>query len=598
MKFKKQISLLLLVTILLILFASLFTARSVFSSVIKEQEKVELENKATFIDSFETIDEKVMKEFAISNQIRITLVDNKGIVFFDSEKEYSLMDSHFYREEIKIARDSKIGFATRKSATTKDETLYCAIFSNSKNIFIRVAAPLSKFSLLNSQFIEAILPIILIIITILSIALYLILRYLFIPIESLVSVSSSYAKGELDLRTHIQSPYEIKELSKTLNPMAGELQKKMQNLEREKNEYFLVLDSMQEGVIFIDTKQAIVLCNKSAVTILGKAIKKGMVIRDIFSDIDLMSKINNSLTHFERSEIELCVYKQYTGEMASIYGRGNEKNLLITISCMERNGLCEGALLTIVDTTEINKLERIRKDFVSNVSHELKTPLTSIGGFTEILINNQLDSSQSLEFYNDIYTNYQNMKAIIEDLLLLSSLEKNNAKPTMEEYPLSSIIDSVIKTATPLANKKNITIKKDYLKNLIIYCNESLLKQALINLVVNAINYSPDNSNIKISVSDKKYEVIFKVKDKGIGIPAEDINRIFERFYRVDKNRSRDSGGTGLGLSIVKHIAILHSGNISVESKENKGSTFTFTISKTNNVLSSLYKKSDLMYKA
>ncbi|MGD1821259.1 MAG: ATP-binding protein [Pleomorphochaeta sp.] len=597
MKFKRQLSLLLLFTIILILFSSLFSSRRVFSSIITEQEQNELKNKALFINSFDEIDYQTLQNYALYNKIRITLIDNEGNVFFDSEKDFLLMDNHLYREEIKSSLINEVGYSIRTSKTTSDETLYCALYSSEKNIYIRVAAPISKFSFLNSQFIESIIPILLVIIIIVSIALLIILRLLFIPIESLVEVSKGYAKGELDARTHITSPLEIKELSQTLNYMAEEIQQIISNLEREKNEYSLVLESMQEGVIFLNTKKEIVLCNKAAVTILGKAIKKGMVVRDILSDIDLITQINNAITNFEKSELEIWAYKKYTGEMAHIYGKGNEKNLHITISSMEKNNICEGALLTISDNTEINRLERIRKDFVSNVSHELKTPLTSIGGFTEILINNELSKEQANEFYDDIYTNYQNMKAIIEDLLLLSSLEKNKAKPNMEEVAVSTIIESSIKTVTPLANKKNITIKKDYLKNLTVFCSESLIKQALINLVINAINYSPENSKIKISVTEKKYEIIFKVTDYGIGIPSEDIDRIFERFYRVDKNRSRDSGGTGLGLSIVKHIAILHSGNISVKSEENKGSTFKFSISKTNHVLTSLFKKSDLMYK-
>ena len=167
----------------------------------------------------------------------------------------------------------------------------------------------------------------------------------------------------------------------------------------------------------------------------------------------------------------------------------------------------------------------------------------------------------------------------------------------MQEIPIVSIVDSVLKTTKPLADKKNIKIKTNLINDLMVFCNEGLLKQAIINLVVNAINYSSENSKIEIKISEKKYEVIIKIKDYGIGIPESDLNRIFERFYRVDKNRSRDSGGTGLGLSIVKHIALLHSGSIEVKSKENKGSTFILTLSKTHNVLTSLYKKSDLMYK-
>jgi len=597
LKFKRQLSLLLFSTILLILFSSLFSAKRVFTTIITNQEKKELYNSALFIDSLNYIDEKIINNYSKHNGLRITLIDYEGKVFFDSEKDPSTMDNHLYREEIKIAKTNKVGYSTRISKTTNVETLYSAIYSSDKHIFIRIAAPLSKFSFLNSQFIQSILPILLIIIFIVSIALFLILRLLFIPIESLVEVSKDYANGDLNSRTHIKSPLEIKNLSNTLNIMAEKLQNIIANLEKEKNEYSLVLESMQEGVIFLNTNKEIVLCNKAAVSILNKAIRKNMFIRDIISDVNLNSKINNALTNFEKSEIELCLFKNYTGEMASIYGKGNEKNLHITINCMERNNICEGVLLTIVNTTEINRLERIRKDFVSNVSHELKTPLTSIGGFTEILLNNDLEKEQSKEFYEDIYTNYQNMKAIIEDLLLLSSLEKNNSKPNMEETKVASIIDSIIKTTSPLAKKKNIKIKKDYLKKLKIYCNENLIKQALVNLVVNAINYSPKDSKIEISVSEKKYEILFKITDYGIGIPKSEIEKIFERFYRVDKNRSRDSGGTGLGLSIVKHIAILHSGNIEVISEENKGSTFILTISKTNNILSSLYKKSDLMYK-
>ncbi|NCD06301.1 MAG: HAMP domain-containing sensor histidine kinase [Spirochaetia bacterium] len=598
MKFKKQVALLLFSSILLILFASLFTARSVFTSIITNQEKDNLEKAALYLDSSQSLDYNNLLTFSQINQFRVTVINLDGEVVFDSEKDINLMDNHFYREEIKAAKIDNIGFSYRNSKTTKVETLYCAIKSNNKDLYIRVAAPISNFSFLNSTFISKIIPIILIIILLLSIALFFILRYLFIPIESLVEVSKGYAKGELDVRTQITSPSEIKDLSETMNSMAQELQKIIKNLEREKNEYALVLQTLQEGVIFLNNKKEIVLCNKATVSILGKAIKKNMVLRDIISDIDLNNQINDALNNFEKSEIELCFYDNYTAEMAHIYGKGKEKNLKIRITAMIQNDNCEGILLTINDTTEVHRLENIRKDFVSNVSHELKTPLTSIGGFTELLLNNDLDKEKAIEFYQDIYLNYKNMKAIIEDLLLLSSLEKEKSKPIMQEIPIVSIIDSVIKTTKPLADKKNIIIKKNIINDLMVYCNEGLLKQAIINLVVNAINYSPDNSKVEIKISEKKYEIIIKIKDYGIGIPESDINRIFERFYRVDKNRSRDSGGTGLGLSIVKHIALLHSGSIEVKSKENKGSTFILTLSKTHNVLTSLYKKSDLMYKA
>ncbi len=597
MKFKRQVSLLLFITAFLILFSSLLTSKSVFTNILTNQEKTDLNNEALFIDTFEVLDYDILDNIASSKNLRITIVDKEGVVLFDSQQDISTMDNHLYRDEIKSAKKDEVGFSFRVSKTTNIDTIYCAIYSIDKEVFIRVASPISKFSFLNSQFLSALIPILIFISIILSIALFFILRYLFIPIESLVEVSNNYAQGELDARTHITNPSEIKELSETLNIMAERLQSIIKNLEIEKNEYSLVLESMQEGVIFLNIKKEIVLCNKAAVSILEKAIRKNMNIRDIISDIDLNTKLNSALSNFENSQIELCLYKNYTGEMALLYAKGKEKHLHISINAMERDNKCEGLLLTLTDVSELHRLENIRKDFVSNVSHELKTPLTSIGGFAEILLNNKLSEKQALEFYDDIYNNYKNMKAIIEDLLLLSSLEKEKSQPTMQQIPITSILDSVVKTTKPLAKKKNISIKKDSVKNLEIYCNEGLLRQAIINLVVNAINYSPDDSKIEISVSEKKYEIIIKVKDYGIGIPDSEKHRIFERFYRVDKNRSRDSGGTGLGLSIVKHIALLHSGSIEVESEENKGSTFILTLSKTHNVLTSLYKKSDSMYK-
>lgn len=255
MKFKKQVALLLFSSILLILFASLFTARSVFTSIITNQEKDNLEKAALYLDSSQSLDYNNLLTFSQINQFRVTVINLDGEVVFDSEKDINLMDNHFYREEIKAAKIDNIGFSYRNSKTTKVETLYCAIKSNNKDLYIRVAAPISNFSFLNSTFISKIIPIILIIILLLSIALFFILRYLFIPIESLVEVSKGYAKGELDVRTHITSPSEIKDLSETMNSMAQELQKIIKNLEREKNEYALVLQTLQEGVIFLNNKK-------------------------------------------------------------------------------------------------------------------------------------------------------------------------------------------------------------------------------------------------------------------------------------------------------------------------------------------------------
>jgi len=551
LKFKKQVALLQISSILLILFASLFTARSVFISIITNQEKDNLEKAALYLDSTEALDYNNLLKFSQINQFRVTVINLDGKVLFDSEKDIELMDNHLYREEIKTAKIDNVGFSYRKSKTTKVETLYCAIKSNNNNLYIRVAAPISNFSFLNSTFMSKIIPIILIITILLGIALFFILRYLFIPIESLVEVSKGYAKGELDVRTHINSPLEIKELSETMNSMAQELQKIIKNLEKEKNEYALVLQSMQEGVIFLNNKKEIVLCNKAAVSILGKAIKKKMVLRDIISDIDLNNQINDALNNFEKSEIELCFFDNYTAEMAHIYGKGKEKHLRIRITAMIQNDNCEGILLTI--------------------SHELKTPLMIMQVTIQGILDDIIAAEDQDKELNNVLDEINKSSMMIQDMLQIYRLDDANTLLEITEFNLSETVEFFINDFENAIRKFNLDVDINIQDAVCIEADSKLIKRVISNFLTNAIKYTPIHGNIYIEVSEKDGKAYFELTNYGSSINQDEIEKIWLPFYRIDVDDANPlkTKGSGIGLYLVSEILKAHHAEFGIKNVRN-----------------------------
>lgn len=253
-----------------------------------------------------------------------------------------------------------------------------------------------------------------------------------------------------------------------------------------------------------------------------------------------------------------------------------------TIKMAKKNNIIIGLLINIEDITQKKNLEKIRSDFVANVTHELKTPLTSISGFVETLKGNEeIDFDTRNRFLGIIDSETTRLKRLIDDILMLSFIESDDKIKTKEIVNLSSIIDEVLCLVSEKIKNKNINIKKDCL-DLSININRDYLKQIILNLIDNAIKYNIDNGSIYIYVKDDKQFLDIKIEDSGIGIAKEDINRVFERFYRVDKARSKKIGGTGLGLAIVKHIVLLVGGSIKVDSKLGKGTQFNIRLPKNN----------------
>ena len=342
----------------------------------------------------------------------------------------------------------------------------------------------------------------------------------------------------------------------------------------DKDRYLKIIEAMGEGVLLISKKHRIALSNTSASTMLGwNESLKGKKLEDIFSGSELENHIDRVFIDKQKRTFRITTWHDATGDDAIIRGQGREKQYELCITLLDD----KYAVATFSDVTMLQRLEIVRQDFVSNVSHELKTPLTAIAGFAETLAEENLTESERKHFAAIIKKNSSHMLRIIGDLLLLTSLDNSDTSPSMDWTTDTAIMQEVKAYTQYKAESKGIQVSYSS-TNENMLCNEALIVQALLNLVVNAISYSPAGTEVKITAKKHSGRIEFSVQDRGYGIAAEDIPRIFERFYRVDKARSRESGGTGLGLSIARHIAIIHKGTIKCESKLGEGSVFTLSL--------------------
>lgn len=342
----------------------------------------------------------------------------------------------------------------------------------------------------------------------------------------------------------------------------------------EKNRYLQIIEAMGEGVLLISRKHRIALANTSAETMLGmNKTVEGKRLEEIFSNGTLLEYVDAVFADGERKMFRISSYHDAIGEDAVVRGKGREKQYEFCITLLDD----KYAVAMFSDVTMLERLEVVRQDFISNVSHELKTPLTAIAGFAETLAEESLTEEERKGFARIIQKNALHMQRIIADLLLLTSLDRSEIAPTMERTTDTRILQEVKAYTQYKASTKDIEVFYTSSDETIL-CSESLVVQALINLVINAVSYSPQKSKVSVSTKRKGEMLEFIVSDRGYGIAEEDIPRIFERFYRVDKARSREDGGTGLGLSIVRHIAIIHKGTIKAESVLGEGSVFTLSL--------------------
>ena len=388
-------------------------------------------------------------------------------------------------------------------------------------------------------------------------------------IEKTREGARKFASGNLSFRLALQPSDELGSLSETLNQMAAQLEERISTINEQRNTQEAILGSMNEGVIAVDPHSAILQINPAASQLLGAKSDRliGRNLQEIMRNRDLNQMIEHTLRESVPTEGEIIFYE--LGEKS------------IQVHCTPLRSATNtgiGALVVLNDITRLRRLERVRRDFVANVSHELKTPLTSIKGFVETLQEGALDQPEEAQRFLGIIAKQVNrLQAIIEDLLSLSRIEQDadQDQVSMQHHSIAETITNAVQLCSSHATSKNIKVDVSCDSQWKATFNAALMEQVMVNLIDNAIKYSEADKTISISVRhDPKYWEI-AVADHGCGIEQAHLSRIFERFYRVDKARSRKAGGTGLGLSIVKHIVTTHGGLVRVESKPGSGSTFT-----------------------
>jgi two-component system phosphate regulon sensor histidine kinase PhoR len=408
---------------------------------------------------------------------------------------------------------------------------------------------------------------------------YILARSLTDPILEVTRKAVQLLSSTLGKEVRVSSSDELGSLSKTIGEMGTQLKTKIEEISKEKDYLQTILKGMTEGVLVVDGRGRILMVNDALRRLLSLSsdVSDKMPL-EIIRNAELEGAIRKALQDGENIALELDLDK--SGEKTI------EVNVVSTLASGRRadedsEGI-RGAIAVFHDITRLKQLEKIRQDFVANVSHELRTPLTTIKGYAETLLDGALKEDQAFQFVQVIKRHTDRLTKIVEDLLMLSRIETKEFQLKLEVVSARDFIDDVVDFVKEPAEKKKISVSQNEIpSSLAVRADRSYLEQILINLLDNAIKYTPEGGRVVVSAAEKdSKDIQFSVEDNGIGIPKEDLSRIFERFYRVDKGRSKELGGTGLGLSIVKHLVQAHGGRVWVESQPGKGSIFYFTLPK------------------
>ncbi len=408
---------------------------------------------------------------------------------------------------------------------------------------------------------------------------YFLSRSLTQPILEVIQGAMQLVSDVFDREAHLNSGDELRSLSKAIGEMGIQLKNTIEEISKEKDYLQTILRGMAEGVLVVDGRSRILMVNDALRDLLS--LSSDVVDKmplELIRNAELEAAIRKAVHEGESSGLELDATAS-GGKILEV----NVVGILPSSKWIGKEGEeGRGAIAVFHDITRLKELEKIREDFVANVSHELRTPLTTIKGYAETLLEGALKEEVASQFVQVIKRHTDRLAKIVEDLLMLSKIESREFQLKREIISLSGFIDDVIDFVKEPAEKKKISISRNQiLSSLSVEADRNYLEQVLINLLDNAIKYTPEGGSLKISAIEKDTgEIEFSIEDNGIGIPKEDLPRVFERFYRVDKGRSQELGGTGLGLSIVKHLVQAHGGRVWVESQLGKGSTFYFTLPK------------------
>ncbi len=533
------------------------------------------EDFASGIQSYEL--DKIANKIGKNLGLRVTIIGINGTVFGDSELDGEKLievENHLYRPEVQQALKLGIGKSRRFSATVKKDMLYIAsVFGKEKTHgIVRLSLPLSEIELISNH-LRKTLTISLFLAFILAVIIsFAVSSFISKPAREMSLAAKAVANGDFSKRIPISTKDEIGDLAKAFNFMSSQIKARIEEVTTSKSRLEAVLLSMFEGVMVVDIKGAILLMNQTLKDfLLVKEDPAGKKPLEVIRNIEIQEIADNGLKLKQGVKShEISVFLP------------EEKILLLHAAPIIRDGKPEGTVLVFHDITGLRHLEKIRQEFVANVSHELRTPVSSIKGYAETLLEGALDDKENaMDFLKIIHSDSERLARLIDDLLDLSKIESGKLKSTLKQCAVEPIIKRVVSSLNKQAKDKSIKIQTDIPKNMSdVLADEARIAQILLNLINNAIKYTQEGGEVTISAKEKEGLVQVDVTDTGIGILEQDIPRIFERFYRVDKARSRELGGTGLGLSIVKHIVHAHNGQVSVQSVLGQGSVFSFTIHK------------------
>lgn len=508
---------------------------------------------------YEEID-GLIKSLGKETKIRITVIGPDGFVIGDSESDPKFMENHKNRPEVISALHNGYGESVRYSSTVSAEMLYVAMplkVGKEINGIIRMSLSLDEADIFYKKLRRKII-ISSVIFAFISFFVVLFLSGRFTKsLTLLAEAAHRLALGDYDTKVLLNRKDEFKDLGESFNFMASQIKSSFEELKKQKAELDTIVNSISEGLIVINKDGKIILSNKSFKKIAGVKKTEEKTLSEVLRSPELSDAFNVFLKDRKPSTAEFKYGDNfYTCNFTSV----NNEFIVIIIH----------------DISDFKRLEKIKKDFVSNISHELRTPLTAIKGFVETIEENANEKNRS--YLEIIRRNTERLINIVNDLLVLSEIENREIKPVIENVNLKELLQEISKLFEKQLKEKQLYLKIDIKDDAsIIMADYFKLEQLFINLIDNAIKYT-DKGGVTINIKKDNTNIQIEIEDTGIGIPAEHLPRIFERFYVVDKSRSKRIGGTGLGLSIVKHIVLLHNGSINVESTPGKGTKFTILL--------------------
>lgn len=503
---------------------------------------------------------------------RVTLIDRDGWVRGDSEVAHASLaavENHARRPEVKAALAGREGRASRLSRTIRRELIYLAVPlpRGGGLALLRLAEPLARVEALNAALLQR---------SLLAAAVGLLLSVLLAyrmaggqarRVRELERVAIRLGTGESGVRAREQPSDELGRLGRTINTLASLLRLRLQALERERDERERILAHMGDGVVLIDSDDRVVHSNRSLAAILGLPLPPaaGTAFQEFARAPELVELLHAARAGEQPVELDLRLWTPH------------QRRVRVTATRL-RGDQDGSAMLVLHDLTEMERLNQVRQDFVANVSHELKTPLTSLKGYAETLLEGGLDDVENREsFVRIIRDQSARLQSLVDDLLSLADLERPDVRLRREAFDLREAVERQVTTFRARAELAHLTLEVEPGPATPVIADRLRIDQVIANLVDNALKYT-EKGGIRVRVGHGGSVAWCEVADTGPGIPPEDVSRVFERFYRVDKARSREKSGTGLGLSIVRHILALHGGRVTVESEFGHGSTFRFEL--------------------